>query len=150
MKLSKAMIKTILLVEDNQDHIALLTISLKKTFPTSKIIEAHNGEIALDLLGILDDTSIPPSISPDLILLDINLPKYSGFEVLQNIRFQNRYKDTLILAISTSTSKTDIDLMLELGANDFYIKSHNCLDIGDAVMTSLEKHFYRMRHQLVH
>jgi DNA-binding response OmpR family regulator len=143
-------IHTILLVDDNLDHVELITVSLKRTFPTAKLIKAYDGEAALQLLGMFEDASIEPKISPEIILLDINLPKYSGFEVLRNIRFHNRYKDTLILAISTSSSKTDIDLMLELGADDYYIKSQSCLDIGDAVILAMQRHRLLIQYQISH
>lgn len=143
-------IQTILLVDDNLAQVELIFISLERKFPLAKLIKAYDGEQALQLLGVFEDASIQPMILPNIILLDINLPKYSGFEVLRNIRLHNRFKDTLVMAVSTSTSKTDINLMLELGANDYYIKSQSCLDIGDAVISALEKHSYHIQHQMSH
>ena len=71
-------IQTILLVDDNPDHIELFSLSMRKIFPSTRIVTAYNGEDVLKILGLLPSYSC--SIFPDVILLDINLPKYPGNE----------------------------------------------------------------------
>jgi len=61
---------------------------------------------------------------PDLILLDIVLPKMDGFEVLENLRKQDRTKDIPVVLLTNLGQKPDVERGMKLGANDYIIKAH--------------------------
>ena len=135
----KKTIRTILLVDDNPDHVELFSISLRKTFPSSRIVTASNGEEALKKLGLLPSSSCSNRKPPDAILLDINLPKYPGNEIIRLIKAKKSLQNIPVLVISTSANIDDIGLMLELGADDYYCKSDNNLDLGTKLLKMLQK-----------
>ena len=135
----KNSIQTILLVDDNPDHVELFSISLRKTFPSSRIVIASNGEEALKTLGLLPPLSCKKTNPPDAILLDINLPKYPGNEIIRLIKTERSLRNIPVLVISTSANLEDIGLMLQLGADDYYCKSNHDMDLGKKLLKMLQQ-----------
>ena len=105
----------ILLVEDNEGDIILTLEALKETTLRNKVIVARNGEKALEFL----ETA---TTLPDMILLDINLPKVDGLEVLVTIKNDERFKAIPVIMLSTSSSEVDIKASYENHANCFISK----------------------------
>ena len=64
----------------------------------------------------------PEAPRPDLVLLDINLPRYKGTEVLRNLRASSRCRDALVLVVTSSDSSRDREEMDALGANGYFRK----------------------------
>jgi CheY-like chemotaxis protein len=96
----------ILLVEDNEGDIVLTLEALKEAKLKNKISVVRNGEEALDFVyrkGRFSDVEIP-----QLILLDINLPKIDGKEVLYNIKTDPDLKKIPVVILTTSSSEKDI------------------------------------------
>lgn len=91
----------ILLVEDNEGDVILTMEALKEGKIKNQITVASDGREALDLL-------YSTSSLPDLILLDINLPRVNGLEVLATIKKDERLKRIPVIMLSTSTAETDI------------------------------------------
>lgn len=126
--------KIILLVEDNPDDIELTLRAFEKNNVVNKIIVAENGVEALDYLfgkGMHAQREIKDL--PVLIMLDLNLSKITGFEVLQAIR-QNELTKLLPVVILTSSSQED-DLIesYKLGANSYITKPIDFTDFLEAV-----------------
>ena len=130
-------IKTVLIVEDNLDHVDLISISLRRSFSNAKIIHASNGQEAIEILG-LSETFRKSGIKPDLIFLDVNLPKLPGIEILQRIRSNPVYNQIPVIAISTSARNEEIENMLTWGANAYFIKTEK-IDLGEKVKSLLFK-----------
>jgi two-component system response regulator len=115
--------KCILLVEDNPDDIELTKRAFRKQKIMNDMIVAHDGEEALDFLFCRNEYAQKnPNELPTIILLDLNLPKISGLEVLREIR-SNPITALLPVVVLTS-SKEEQDLMssYKLGANSYIRK----------------------------
>jgi CheY-like chemotaxis protein len=105
----------ILLVEDNEGDIILTREALKEGKVKNKISVAKDGQEALNMLNAA--TSLP-----DLILLDINLPKISGLEVLTIIKKDDRLRSIPVIMLSTSEEQNDILTSYSNYANCFITK----------------------------
>ncbi|HVE11971.1 MAG TPA: response regulator [Elusimicrobiota bacterium] len=110
----------VLLVEDNADDAYLLLTAFRE-FGFPRAIEvASDGEEAL--LRLEAEASPGPKASPALVILDLNLPKIGGMEVLRRIRAQARLKALPVLVLTTSTQERERDEALRLGASAFLNK----------------------------
>jgi len=112
--------KTILLVEDNPDDVTLTIRALKKNHLLNDVVVARDGAEALDLLFGKGET--PPMVLPELILLDINLPKINGLEVLEKIRDNKRTSLLPVVVLTTSDDDRDRMESYRLGANSYISK----------------------------
>jgi CheY-like chemotaxis protein len=114
---------SILLVEDNPDHEALTIRALKKAHVLNDIIVAHDGAEALELLfGVQGDPGRPPIPVPQLILLDLKLPKVDGLEVLRRMRETPRTKLIPVVVLTSSDEEGDVLTSYKLGANSYVCK----------------------------
>jgi len=124
---------TILLAEDEDDEAFLLERALKKAAITNPVQRVRNGDEAVDYLsgaGCYSDRTHYPL--PFLVLLDLNMPKRSGFEVLEWARQQPHLQTLAIDVFSGSGRPQDIERALKLGAN-LYLKK----PIAVAALTDL-------------
>lgn len=115
--------KTILLVEDNPDDVTLTLRALKKNNLLNEVVVARDGVEALDFLfcqGKFSDRS--PDFLPELILLDLKLPKVDGLEVLKQIRVNDRTKLLPVVILTSSNEQSDIISGYELGVNSYIRK----------------------------
>lgn len=124
----------IFLVEDNADDEALTLRALKKNNISNEVIVARDGAEALDLLfarGKFSDRD--PSILPQVMLLDLNLPKIDGLNVLKQLRSNDRTK--LIPVVILTSSKEDQDIIegYSLGANSYVRKPVDFNDFSEAI-----------------
>ncbi len=113
---------SILLVEDNPDHEALTIRALKKAHVLNDIIVAHDGAEALELLGIDGKPNRPPIPVPQLILLDLKLPKVDGLEVLRRLRETPRTRLVPVVVLTSSDEEGDVVTSYKLGANSYVCK----------------------------
>lgn len=112
--------KTILLVEDSPDDVALTVRALKLNKLLNEVIVARDGAEALDLLFGTENT--PPMTAPEVILLDLNLPRLSGLDVLKRIRADERTKLLPVVILTTSDEDKDRIESYSLGANSYISK----------------------------
>lgn len=113
----------ILLVEDNQDEELLTLRALRKNGIGDRVFVAHDGLEALDFLfctGAYADRD--PYDMPQLILLDIKLPKMNGFDVLRHIRADQRTHLLPVVLLTASKEEQDLLEGYESGANSFIRK----------------------------
>jgi CheY-like chemotaxis protein len=106
----------ILLVEDNEGDILLTTEMLEENEIIDKITVIRDGKLAIDFFETLQN---PP---PDLVLLDINLPKKSGHQVLQFIKTNPNFNQIPVIMLTTSSAEKDISLAYEHYANCYITK----------------------------
>src|SRR5262245_66362408 len=97
--------KIILLVEDNPDDELLTKRAFQKNNIVNQLVVAHDGAEALAML--LDDNSALPQM-PAMILLDLNLPKVSGLEVLQRLRSNERTRLLPVVILTSSREEQDM------------------------------------------
>ena len=115
--------KTILLIEDNPDDIFLTERAFKKSNIVNELIIVRDGAEALDFLfaeGKYKDRD--SSIMPELILLDLKMPKMDGLQVLKRIREDERTKQLPVVVLTTSKEEKDIVNSYCLGANSYITK----------------------------
>lgn len=110
----------ILLVEDNEGDILLTTEALEDAKLTTSISVVRDGEEAIGCLK--NSASLPTLDLPDLILLDINLPKLNGHDVLRYIKGNDVLKDITVIMLTTSSSPRDISLSQENFASGYMTK----------------------------
>lgn len=113
---------SILLVEDNPDHEALTIRALKKAHVLNEIIVAHDGAEALELLFGAESDSGRPVLSPQLILLDLKLPKVDGLEVLRRLSEDARTRLIPVVVLTSSDEEGDVVTSYKLGANSYVCK----------------------------
>jgi len=126
--------KVILLVEDNPDDEALTLRALRKNNITNEITVACDGVEALDyLFGTGPHADRDTSLQPELILLDLKLPKLDGFEVLRKLRADERTKVLPVVILTSSKEQQDIVNGYGLGANSYIRKPVDFQQFVDAV-----------------
>ena len=110
----------ILLVEDNEGDVYLVTEAFEESKIINKISVARDGREAIDFLdkkGKYEREELP-----DLIILDVNLPKINGHEVLEYIKEKEGLKQIPVIMLSTSSAEKDILLSYKNHANCFITK----------------------------
>jgi two-component system response regulator len=126
--------KVILLVEDNPDDEALTIRALKKNNILNEVIVARDGEEALEyLFGTGRYEGRDTTIQPQVILLDLQLPKLSGHEVLKRLRADKRTALQPVVILTTSSEQTDIITSYENGANSYTRKPVDFNEFIEAV-----------------
>ncbi|MEM8968773.1 MAG: response regulator [Bacteroidota bacterium] len=105
--------KSVLLVEDNPGDARLVREALKGSKEPLDLSIASDGQEALDMLNTL---------RPDIILLDLNLPKIDGRDVLKTIKSDPKLKRIPVVVLSTSESETDINDAYDAHANSYIAK----------------------------
>lgn len=127
-------IKSILLVEDNQDDVELTLRAFKKNGIKSDVTVVHDGAEALDYLLCTGKYSGNyTSSKPKLVLLDINLPKVGGFEVLRQIRANEQTKFIPVVILSSSKQEPDLIKSYDLGVNSYVCKPVDSDQFSDTV-----------------
>jgi two-component system response regulator len=115
--------KVILLVEDNADDELLTLRALKKNNIRNDVVVARDGNEALDyLFGTGVHSGRDLSVMPQIILLDLKLPKVDGFEVLNRVRASEITKFLPVVILTTSNEDQDRIRGYDLGANSFVRK----------------------------
>jgi DNA-binding response OmpR family regulator len=111
----------ILLVEDNEDEAFLLALAMKDEHRARVIEHARDGEIAVAYLaGTGDYANRERHPLPDVVLLDLNMPRVNGFEVLQWLRAQPERPQVVVF--TSSQREDDHARCIALGADDFIVK----------------------------
>ncbi len=105
----------ILLIEDNPDDEALTRRALQKNNVTNEMVVAHDGQEALDYL-------FGAGRLPQLILLDLKLPKIDGLEVLRRLRAEERTRLLPVVVLTSSNEERDLVTSYSLGANSYVRK----------------------------
>ncbi len=126
--------KVILLVEDNPDDELLALRALRKNHITNKLVVARDGVEALDYLfatGAYKDRD--PNVLPQIILLDLKLPKVTGLEVLRQLRSNERTKTIPVVILTTSDEEKDILEGYILGANSYIRKPVDFAQFSEVV-----------------
>jgi CheY-like chemotaxis protein len=110
----------VLLVEDNEGDIILTKEAFEESGGDVEISVVRNGQEAFDFIyqrGVYTEVN-----TPDLILLDINIPVYSGHQVLQKIKNDSVLKKTPVIMLTTSRNQKDIELAYENHCNSYLVK----------------------------
>ncbi len=115
--------KVILLVEDNPDDEILMLRALEKNHIANEVAVTRDGVEALDYLfarGKYEGRDV--NLTPQLMLLDLKLPKIGGLEVLQQLRADERTRYIPVVILTSSSEQEDLLRSYDLGANSFVQK----------------------------
>jgi two-component system response regulator len=126
--------KIILLVDDNPDDEELTIMALNDSNILNEVIVAHDGVEALDYLfggGKFADRDL--SFQPQIVLLDLKLPKLGGLEVLKRMRSDPRTQFIPVVVLTSSSEEEDIVSSYRLGANSYVRKPIEFHRFADAV-----------------
>ncbi len=112
----------ILLIEDNPDHVALTIRALKKNNIANDVVVATDGAEALDMLFARGEHAEEPIEIPNVVLLDLKLPKVDGLEVLRNLRADERTRLLPVVILTSSDEEQDVVQCYRSGANSYIRK----------------------------
>lgn len=115
-------VKNILLVEDDELDVISVKRSLRKLEHSYNLETAYNGIEALELL---QESKTQGKPLPDIILLDLNMPKMNGIEFLKTLRQDNDLKDLKVFVMTTSGDEADRKTTEQLGVSGYLIKPLN-------------------------
>ena len=127
---SKAKLIDILLIEDNKDDVYLTELAVRESNIEGSFLVVNNGKTAIQLLsGLMNENKK----LPDLILLDVNLPKITGIEVLKWIKAQEKMINIPTVVFTSSDSMSDMKYCYENGADLFVRKPNNINDLRNVI-----------------
>lgn len=113
----------ILLVEDNPDHTELIIRTLNEHRIPNRIIHVTDGESALDYLWRRAQFADPAtSPQPHIVLLDLQLPRLSGLEVLQEIKTSAETRHIPVVVVTTSSAERDLQAAYQRYENSYLVK----------------------------
>lgn len=122
----------ILLVEDNENDIELTLHAFKQANLSNRVHVARDGAEALDYIFCKNAyADRKPEELPDVVLLDLNLPKVNGIDVLRMIKADPRMKDIHVVVLTVSQSDRDIAQCRKLGAETYIVKPVNFINLGE-------------------
>lgn len=121
----------ILLVEDDKDDYDFFILALNSIENIDySLTWKKDGVEALQYLNSLDS-------KPDLVVLDLNMPKKNGFDTLQEIRKNEKFKDVRINIFTTSFSNSHLEYCKKLGCNGYYTKAPSIAELKASVQSML-------------
>ncbi len=110
---------TILLVEDNPDDVMFTLRAFERNKISNEVVVAADGEQALECLLPADESR---ALTPALVLLDVNLPKVNGLEVLQKVRSTAALRSMPVVMLTSSQEESDVVRSYTLGVNAYVVK----------------------------
>lgn len=122
--------KVLFIVDDDEDDINLFVEAVNEIDKGMGCYKAKNGEDALARLDALD-------MLPDVIFLDLNMPRMNGRETLERLKASDRYKHIPVVIYSTSNAQQDRDDTKALGAADYLTKPDSFTDLCIALARTI-------------
>ena len=126
--------KVILLVEDNPDDEELALLAFQKSNIANEVVVVRDGEEALDyLFGTGAYAGRDVGVLPQVVLLDLKLPKIDGLEVLKRLRADSRTRRLPIVVLTSSREEQDLIESYDLGANSYVRKPVDFARFAEAI-----------------
>ncbi len=122
---------TILLVEDDPGHARLIEKNLRRSSITNPIVNIADGQRTLDLL--LGQAAAARAAGPCLILLDLNMPGMSGYQVLARLKEDERTRPIPIVVLTTTDDAAEIKKCYDLGCNAYITKPVDYEQFSEAI-----------------
>lgn len=124
---------TVLLVEDDPGHARLIERNLRRAQLQHEIVQVADGQSALEYLFRKGDYSDIPRPERLLILLDLNLPRLDGYQVLRRLKADPRTQRIPVVVLTTTEDSRDVDRCYELGCSMFLTKPVNYPEFTDTL-----------------
>ena len=118
----------ILIAEDERDIRDLIEFTL--TFAGHQVYKATNGAEAVEMA---------PNVMPDLIMMDVRMPRMTGYEACRQLKTLDRVKDIPVVFLSAKGQDSEIDTGLDAGAYDYILKPFSPMDLSARVAEILSK-----------
>ena len=129
------MVKKVLVAEDDPSDVFFLKRAFTLAGVPTALHFVRDGQEAIDYLegenGYADRETHP---LPDLVLLDLKMPRMNGFDVLEWLRKQPGLKRLLVTVLTSSDQPQDINRAYDLGANSYLLKPHNSENLSELVI----------------
>jgi CheY-like chemotaxis protein len=123
--------KNILLIDDDDDDQEIFLAALGEIDKSINCTIANNGREALEKLNSNDE-------NPDIIILDLNMPLMNGQQFLMEIKRSEKYKEIPVIILSTTSHRATIELVMDLGAQQFFSKPDSFEDLIDILKSILK------------
>jgi CheY-like chemotaxis protein len=124
---------TILLVEDDPGHARLIEKNLRRSNITNKIVTFNNGRDAVDYLFKSGEYERSDHTSPLLVLLDLNLPGFDGYQVLRRMKQDERTKRIPVIILTTTDDAHEVAKCYDLGCNVYITKPVDYAQFSQAI-----------------
>src|SRR4030095_8939724 len=124
----------VLYADDDPDDREIFCEVIKELNPAIKVVLGEDGEETLKILSVQKEL-------PDLIFLDINMPKMDGIECLGKIKSDGRLRGIPVIIYSTNSNKRDKTKIALLGASDFILKGNSFEKIKESLHKILADHY---------
>jgi CheY-like chemotaxis protein len=125
-----------LIVDDDRDDHYFLTLAIRKIIPQAQVNSVYDGSEVLALLSSPEKTR---SDLPDLIFLDINMPRICGKVTTRRIRSNPMFSALPIVILTTSGNSLEKEELLKLGANAYYTKPSSVAELSGIITEVLQK-----------
>lgn len=124
--MTAALLAPVVYTEDDDNDALLMRHAFRRAGVAHPLVVLSDGEQAVRYLreswAALTPVTVATSVSPKLLLLDLNLPRVSGFDVLACIRRELQWANLLVAVLSSSNHKKDMDRAYAMGANAYFVK----------------------------
>jgi len=134
----------ILLIEDNEDDVEIVRRILDRSVGTLRLHVARDGQEAQELLFCRDREGGPRARAspPDLVLLDVGLPKVNGLDILRRVKADPRVRWVPIVVLTGSTDENQLRACMDLGANLYLFKPMDIADVMN-IITGIQRYWMR-------
>lgn len=123
--------KLLILIEDDANDVLLFQKAISKSGLNIELVILRDGEKAISYLSGKNDYDITQN--PDLIILDLKLPRKSGFEVLEWIKNNANLQSTPVVILSSSKQTQDVNAAYKLGANSYLVKPTGFTELNNLI-----------------
>jgi CheY-like chemotaxis protein len=141
--------QTILLVEDEENDVLFMQMALEKAGLASALRVAEDGQEAIDYVsgqGKFADRGRFPM--PALVFLDLKMPRVMGMEVLKWMREQPALSTMVVVMLTSSQQRSDIEKACALGANSYLVKPSNPLELNE-IVEGVKRYWLQLNHPTV-
>ena len=131
----------VLIVDDNPGDVRLLEIAFQEADPLVRVRSVADGEQAIDYMFRRGPYMYAET--PNLVLLDLNLPKVNGHEVLRELKANDETRFVPVVILTSSLAQADLEEAYSSGANSYMVKRYDLQQTIDAIRTVVRVWLYR-------
>ncbi len=124
---------TLVMIEDDEGHAQLVKKNLRRASVGNPVVHLTDGMQAIDYFFSQGNSNLDPDHT--VVILDLNLPKIDGYEVLRHLKSEERTKEIPVIVLTTSDNPTDIDRCYQLGCDIHFTKPVEYSRFSDAIRT---------------